>query len=214
MQKRALIIIAIVVSLVAGCSKTAGIDATIIALGGEVTLNGAKPSLGSKIAFGDAIETGEKSFCEIVVKDKNVFRMGASTRLVFRVSADSNILQLDRGWFAGITRKLFTKQQRYLVKTPTVTAGVRGTSYCIKVEKPESTYFCVCNGTIDLADNSAQPGELVTAAHHMGRRFSREKDGRIAIDKNPGMLYHDDAGLEALAKKIGETIDWTKPDEK
>ncbi|HNR90455.1 MAG TPA: FecR family protein [Spirochaetota bacterium] len=214
MQKRALIIIAIVVSLVAGCSKTAGIDATIIALGGEVTLNGAKPSLGSKIAFGDAIETGEKSFCEIVVKDKNVFRMGASTRLVFRVSADSNILQLDRGWFAGVTRKIFTKQLEYLIKTPTVTAGVRGTSYCIKVEKPESTYFCVCNGSIDLRDEPGKPGERVTTAHHKGRRYTRDTDGRIAIDKKPGMLYHDDAGLEALAKKIGETIDWTKPDEK
>jgi len=213
-QKRALIIIAIVVSLVAGCSKTAGIDATIIALGGEVTLNGAKPSLGSKIAFGDAIETGEKSFCEIVVKDKNVFRMGASTRLVFRVSADSNILQLDRGWFAGVTRKIFTKQLEYLIKTPTVTAGVRGTSYCIKVEKPESTYFCVCNGSIDLRDEPGKPGERVTTAHHKGRRYTRDTDGRIAIDKKPGMLYHDDAGLEALAKKIGETIDWTKPDEK
>ena len=34
----------------------------------------------------------------------------------------------------------------------------------------------------------------------------------IIINKNPGLLYHDDSGVEKLAALINEKIDWTRPD--
>lgn len=99
-----------------------------------------------------------------------------------------------------------------MIKSPTVVASVRGTSFCVKVESPDKTYFCVCNGSIDLNVDGAASVEKVTAAHHAAKRFTKNKEGKIDIDANPGMLYHNDEGLEALSASIGEKIDWTKPD--
>lgn len=219
MKKIGHVAIAALLLAVSACDKkpaaVGAADAAISGLGGDITVNGQKGiAIGRKIAFGDSIETGEKSFCEITVNEKNIFRIGAGSKLTYKISTDSNLIEVERGWFAGVTRKIFTKQLEYLIKTPTVTAGVRGTSYCAKVESANKTYFCVCNGTIELKDDPGKPGEKVAAAHHAARRFTRDKSGKIATDKNPGLLYHDDKGLEALAKKIGESVDWTKVDEK
>ncbi len=50
----------------------------------------------------------------------------------------------------------------------------------------------------------------IEAAHHASYRVT-DKNGSVSMDKAP-MLYHSDADMEALAGKIGYTIDWTKVD--
>jgi hypothetical protein len=109
---------------------------------------------------------------------------------------------------AGVTRKVFTREGRYIVKTPTVTAAIRGTSFCLKVEDLQSAYFCVCNGTINLKGSHEDHGDNVSAKHHAARRY-RVLDGETQIDE-AGMLYHGDKDLEELAKIINEKIDWSK----
>ncbi len=63
------------------------------------------------------------------------------------------------------------------------------------------------NGSSDI-----KLGGTVVSAHHAARRYVRAKNGKIIIDKNAGLLYHDDSGVEELAKKIIVAIDWTRPD--
>jgi len=53
----------------------------------------------------------------------------------------------------------------------------------------------------------------VTSSHHSARRFKKDSKGAITIE-TAGLAYHDDSGVEALAKKVGEVIDWSKPDSK
>ena len=81
----------------------------------------------------------------------------------------------------------------------------------MKIENQDSSYFCVCNGTINLAGKNSDRGEDVTAAHHKGRRFIKGEDGKI-ITEEAGMLYHGDDVINTLAESIGETVDWTVPD--
>jgi|GEM_PF-3050743 hypothetical protein len=33
----------------------------------------------------------------------------------------------------------------------------------------------------------------------------------VTIDRNPGLLYHDKAGLESPAEIIGEKVSWSEP---
>jgi hypothetical protein len=197
------------------CSKKedAVINASISAIIGEITVNGSsdiKP--GRSVVFGDIIETGEKSICEILINEKNILRIAQNSKMIFKISSESNILQVDAGWFAAVTKSPFTKQMHYLVKTPTLVAAIRGTSLCTKIENPDSTYFCVCNGSIELKEPDGKTGDTVVSAHHAARRYARTKDNKISIEKNPGLLYHDDKGVEDLAKKINVAIDWTLPD--
>ncbi|MFH0976811.1 MAG: FecR family protein [Spirochaetota bacterium] len=199
------------------CSKKddSSINARISDFVGKVLISGsADIKTGRAIIFGDIIETGEKSSCDILINEKNILKINQNTRLVFNISSESNVLQVETGWFAAITKQPFTKQMHYIIKSPTLVAAVRGTSFCMKVENPQSTYFCVCNGSIELKEPDDKTGDIVVSAHHSARRYIKGKDGKITIEKNPGLLYHNDQGIEDMAKKINVTIDWKQPDNK
>lgn len=160
----------------------------------------------------DSVETMDNSTCDIIINEKNILRLKPDTKLTLKISDQENILRLDKGWMAGVTRKVFTKDGKFLIETSAVTAAVRGTSFCLKVENEKSTYFCTCNGSIELTGDSSIKSETVVSAHHTARRFSIDKSGAVIEDNNPGLLYHTDSGVEEMAKKINETVDWSKPD--
>jgi hypothetical protein len=175
---------------------------------GAVRVNGAAVQTGQEIRYGDLIETGADSFCEIIIGQKNVLRVGKDSALRYKAGKGDNTLELERGWLGGITRQKFTREGNYRVVTPTVTASIRGTSYCIKVESPGSTYFCTCNGRIALAGADGNFRDTVESSHHVARRFKAAENGSVVVEDNPGLLYHDDASLEKLAGVIGETMNW------
>ncbi len=199
--------------LTLSCAKQVKLDMRILSYTGTVTVNTkAVKEINMVLNQGDAVETMTDSTCDIIINDKNILRLKPDTKLILRISDKESILQLEKGWLAGVTRKVFTKEGKFTVKTPTVVAAVRGTSFCMKVENEKSTYFCTCNGSIELTGKTSTKAETVTAAHHAARRYSIDKTGALIEDNNPGMLYHMDSGVEELAKVIGETIDWNTPD--
>jgi hypothetical protein len=59
----------------------------------------------------------------------------------------------------------------------------------------------------DPAGGSAKD---IVAAHHKAVLFTTSSTGVSVADST--LLYHTDADMDALAKKIGVTIDWTTPD--
>jgi ferric-dicitrate binding protein FerR (iron transport regulator) len=210
MKKISLILI---FCLTLSCAKQVKVDMKILSYTGKVTVNSnAVTSINTVINHGDAIETIGESTCDIIINDKNVLRLKPDTKLTINLSDKESTLLLEKGWLAGVTRRAFTKEGKFLIKTPTVAAAVRGTSFCLKVENEKSTYFCTCNGSIELTGESSSRSETVEAAHHAARRFTIDKTGALIQDNNPGMLYHTDSGVEEIAKVIGETIDWSVPD--
>ena len=46
----------------------------------------------------------------------------------------------------------------------------------------------------------------LASGRHMARRFTR--DGLATRVTAPGLLYHDDAVMDELARKIGYTVPW------
>ena len=201
---------AILLILMLSCTKASLNEIPVIsAFAGELTINGNIAKTGVPVKYGDIIKTGQNSFCEITLNKLSIIKLAQNTEFVFNISESDNNLELKRGSLTGLTRKKFTKQDTYNIKTTTGIAAVRGTSYFIHIESPESSYFCVCNGTVNL---KGEAEESVTALHHTARRFTKTKDGNISTDKNVAMLYHSDANIEELANKIGEKINWNKPD--
>ncbi|HEY1405924.1 MAG TPA: FecR family protein [Spirochaetota bacterium] len=188
---------------------------TLLNYTGKITINNKNiTDVGHPVRYGDVIKTGALSVCDILVNEKSIIRLWENTALTYKVSEKENRLILDSGYIAAVTRKKFTKSGVYIVQTPTVSASVRGTSFCVKVENAKSVYFCVCNGKIDLAARKGGKKITVESAHHTAQRFVKKDDGSITVEKNAGLLYHNDEGLEKLAAAIDEKIDWTKPDER
>ena len=187
-------------------------NGVILTYAGNVLINSKAAKRGTIIKFGDVITTQANSSCEIIVAEKNIFRLGANSKMIFNISKTQNSIDLKKGWLSGVSKKKFTSQGEFFVNTPTAVAGVRGTAFCLKIESPKKTYFCVCNGVINLKTSNNDQRETISAAHHAARRYIRDDDGNIRVDTNQTLDYHTDKTLEKLAKKINVTIDWTAPD--
>jgi hypothetical protein len=206
----AFILIALISTVFLSCKKETveNVEAKIAFSIGTVTVNGSAVTIGHIVNDGDIIETAEKSLMRLQIGDKTMIQLKADSRLVYKMESEQ-LLQLDKGWMAGVTRGKLTKTGKYNIKTPTAVAAVRGTAYCIKVESEDSTYFCTCNGTTSQHPGGDDSEYVdVTATHHNPLRYTRNGDS-VTVEKAE-MEYHDDDDIEGIAKMIGETIDWNK----
>ena len=100
------------------------------------------------------------------------------------------------------------KVKEFRFETPTVTAGVRGTTLLLNVESEKRTYTCLCHGKLRLLPADKSDKALIEAYHH-NANYYEQLGSRIQISKSE-MKYHDDSQQEALAQAIGETINWSK----
>ena len=199
---------AIIISLILFLSCTNGSfnDKPVIsAVAGNLTVNGKAEKTGTVIKHGDVIETGTNSFCEITLNKRSIIKLSQNTVFVFNISESENNFELKSGSLTGLTRKKFTKQGDYNIKTPTGIAAIRGTAYFIHIESPDSTYFCVCNGTVSI---KGETEETITSTHHKAMRITKKPGSKLSSGKNAPLLYHTDADIEKLADKIGEKINW------
>ncbi|OHD14179.1 MAG: hypothetical protein A2Y41_05605 [Spirochaetes bacterium GWB1_36_13] len=179
---------------------------------GDVRINGQKASLNQIIKNKDEIETGEKSVCNILLSEKSILQIHSLSKISLDFSDKIKLIDLVSGEMSAVLNKGNEKKE-HMVRTPVSLAGVRGTSFFIKIESSAQVFFCTCNGTIEhKTSKEDKTGETVSATHHLAKRFIKESNGQINIDNNPGMLYHTDQDIEELAKNIGVVIDWTKVD--
>jgi hypothetical protein len=112
-----------------------------------------------------------------------------------------------------VLRKLVSNpgdQVKFSIATSTAVAGVRGTCFFIAVEDDDHTYICACNGQIRLEGAGQSFTQNLASSHHQELRVSRSASG-ISVGAAP-LEYHTDGDVEAIAARIGETIDWTKLD--
>lgn len=192
-------------------------DGVVKFIVGSVTLNGKKAAPGDTVRFGDVIETGENSSCQILIGERNIIALWPNARFLYRVTTRGSNCELSRGGLGALLRNRDAIGDMNIA-TPTVTASIRGTVFCLTAESNEKTYTCVCNGRIHFkpvlgggvfSKSDEDTGEkLVSAHHHAGHYYTREK-GAIKIEK-AGLKHHTDQGVEKMASSIGETVDWTK----
>ena len=206
----------IVFVTLAACSTKEGAavfrDSSITYVTGDVTVNGKPADHGQVINGPTVIKTGAASECEIVFNTKNIIHIQENSLFRMDPGSPGPLVELDEGSLAAVVKKLSrtTSDYGFGIATPTVVTGVRGTSYFVKVENDDSTYVCVCNGTIHTEGSDGSEGQDMTAAHHQAVRVSLQNGRYTSV---PAALeYHGDSLIEGVAEKIGATIDWTKPD--
>lgn len=176
-------------------------------LDGVVTVNGTIAEIGLPVPGGATVITGSASVCEITWGGANIIQIQADTIAVLETGGLSPGVRLRRGSIAAVLNNIqaTTRNTRFRVRTPSAVAGIRGTVFFVKVEDARNTYICACNGTVEVTRGPGRSEELSSMAH-LARRFTRAGiRGRIS---EPGLLYHNDATMDGLARKIGFVIPW------
>ena len=176
------------------------VKTVIKAFSGSIKINNASiPGVGLiQIKHGDIIETAGNSFCDIMVDDKKIIRIRENSRLICNLSSGASSLQLERGLITVVTKEKYSSESRYSIVAPAVSALIKGRSFCIKIENEKSTYLCLCSGKINIG------GEEFVAENHKSWRFNRTDGSTVITEPDPGMLYHNDFGIEQLARIIKE----------
>lgn len=202
-------ILSVCISLVLVSCKIQHNKGRVSFLVGKVILDGKPAKVGQMVRPGAVISTKGNSLCEVIFDDKNIVRVNPGSSVVMHISKTVRRIEIQSGGVASVLKKL--TKDGFAIQTPTTAASIRGTSFFIKVEDPQNTYLCDCNGIITVQDINKKTKRKISASHHKAVRITRKGDTIVINDA--GMKYHRDANIEKLAQKIGVTIDWNSVDE-
>lgn len=209
-MKKAFLTVALFMIL--SCTGQVKEDMKIVSYTGRVKLNTHDVTIRNIVLKrGDAIETNENSTCDIIINKKNIIRLKNDSRLTIKITGKDIVLQLDKGFLAGVIRKDFSGGDRFLIKTPALSGFAENVSFYLAAENEKSTYICICNGSMEL-NTITGSNETVAAVHHSSRRFTIDKNGALLEDIIPGLLYHSDIEIEQMTEITGDRIEWGKPD--
>lgn len=181
---------------------------TITYLEGTATIDGAEAGIGDTVPLGAVIVTSPGSLVDIEFNTRNAIRLSENTTFVFNPRNLQTGSELRRGALTLVLKRISAGQSgpAFLVRTPSAVAGVRGTSFFMKVESPASTYVCACNGVVEVLGSDGSVLKELAGSHHNGARIQTTA-GVPQLAEAP-LLYHTDADLEKVAAAIGYTIDW------
>ena len=166
---------------------------------GDVTINGQSAKIGQKINDGDVVETGVESYLEAKFQKQSAFRIREESRVVFNIDTDVT-LSVEKGKVLNILEK----RSRYLVRTPSAVAAVRGTIFFTSVINENKSYFCACNGTISIEDDHQNEMTSLSSSHHKPNYCNREGDTLILADA--GMIDHDDLEIFEFMYRLDKAI--------
>lgn len=154
MKKTVFFIICLAVGLILNCSTDQEYDyASINFFVGEVTKNGKVVEIGDLIYEKDVIATSEQSSCDIKI-GKSIIRIKEKSSLEFsglivKNGKENTTLGLEIGRILCKPKKLL-KGEKFLVKTPTAVAGVRGTQFTVEADKKLTTRIKVYDGKVKV----------------------------------------------------------------
>lgn len=188
------------------------VGGSVVFLEGQVSIDGKPAQIGQVLGARATIETGPASTCDLVFDGKNALRVSQNSLAILDLAKLVKEIDLKKGGVTAILKKLerLADKDSFRVTAPTAIAGVRGTSFCVWADATTS-YVCACNGTVRTVDSAGSNEEVLAAAHHTARLYTRAGG---SITKVPaGIAHHDDASVEKVASRIDYTVDWTKIDD-
>lgn len=180
--------------------------AEVVFVQGGVTINGAAVDIGSKVKSPILVKTGPLSACELVWNKKNILHFKSDTTAQIDLGSATARLRVDGGEVGAVLKGLaqVLNGDSFRVETKEVVLGIRGTFFFVHVG-PEKTYLCDCSGYVEMTPAGGSPIEVVSS-HHKAMEFWKENGSTRSAPA--GLEYHTDADMEALAAKVGVTVDW------
>ena len=157
---------------------------------GEILVNGKVLDTKQAIKYGDKIETKKGASFRFKV-GKEAFLVGEKSKFSLKKEKGTNVFDLVSGSVMGVFAK-----GKHELKTPTMTAGIRGTGVYAKV-KDGNTYFCTCYGSTGIETYYSTESEILSAKHHNMVWITKDH-----IKHTADMEFHRDDELRALEKMV------------
>lgn len=165
------------------------------------------------LEMGDTVKTGNKSYCELQIINKGMFRVESDTELVIAslIGADGKLdakMKLTKGEVAIKPKKLESGEV-FEVETSSAVAAVRGTTFNISVDDEGSTKVAVSEGKvavtpkINAIDNAEKKGQISKdSVDELTEELMKP------VDVVPGEeMVLDQKKLDKLDKAIEKAID-------
>lgn len=174
---------------------------SIFELDGDVRINGRRASRDTLIHPGDVIETGSDGRLvgvigadALIIRPQSRLEIGGGARSFFRL-------------VSGAMLSVFGKrEERYEIRTPVATIGIRGTGVYTEADQDKS-YVCLCYGTADMTPLARpEESEVLTTSHHDAPRFLY-RDAVAGHCMAPAPFYnHSDLELMTLEALVGRKV--------
>jgi len=134
-----------------GCTKETEEYAMITFAVGNVTKNDTAVVIGDLLNEKDVLKTDALSSCDIKIGDSMVRIKENSKLLVSQLmrtdDLENTVLGLDVGKMLCKPKKLL-KNEKFMVKTPTAVAGVRGTKFTVEADAKKTSRIKVYDGKV------------------------------------------------------------------
>lgn len=172
-------------------------------LDGSATVNGRPAQVGTPIALGDRVATGERSQAVIVV-GKDAFLLRSQTTI--EVNGSQGVLR-DVLISTGKVLSVFS-QKPVAIKAANASIGIRGTGAYIEVSA-EGVYLCLCYGEALIEGPGMAVARRVVTRHHEEPLMLRDDGGVMKVEPGP-FKNHTDAELILLESLCGREPPFTK----
>jgi len=175
---------------------------SIYRISGEVTVNGQRANLETRIGGGSTIETGRDSELVYAVGE-SAYIARPNTQIVVETSAAEASVVTGLRLLAGKLLSVFPSRRPVQLQTKVASIGIRGTGVYLESE-PDQTYFCTCYGVADVsALDDPTSRETVAATHHDRPLYivANEPAGRKI--RNAPFINHTDQELMLIETLVG-----------
>jgi ferric-dicitrate binding protein FerR (iron transport regulator) len=149
------------------CTAALSAESFIAYMEGETTVTRDSSVLAGEIGFsllkGDKIETGSDSLAVLELEDRGTLKLREDTSIVLSDLGDQISVSLSVGGLFSRIRRLAGRG--YGVRTPNVSAAVRGTEFFVAygkvIEDEPDVWLCVNEGTVEVALENTGDSVLV-----------------------------------------------------
>ncbi len=175
---------------------------SIYRISGEVTVNGQKANLETRIGGGSTIQTGRDSELVYAVGE-SAYIARPNTQIVVETSPAEASIVTGLRLLAGKLLSVFPSRRPVQLQTKTASIGIRGTGVYLESD-PDQTYFCTCYGVADVsALDDPTSKETVAAKHHDRPLYivASEPAGRKI--RNAPFINHTDQELMLIETLVG-----------
>jgi hypothetical protein len=175
---------------------------SIYRISGDVTVNGQKATLETKIGGGSNIQTGRDSELVYAVGE-SAYIARPNTSIIVETLAQEASVVAGLKLLAGKLLSVFPSRKPVQIQTKVASIGIRGTGVYIEAE-PDRTYFCTCYGVAEVASNDDPTSRDVVAAQHHDRPVyivASEPVGKKI--RNAPFINHTDQELMLIETLVG-----------
>jgi len=151
-----------ITSLLIQCKQSVTNTSGIITLAsGEVKINDLIATNGSKVSINDIITTGPKSIAVIQFDDKALVTIQSNTYVKILTVSPTNTGNYEFFEQYGNTFSKIKKGTKFSIKTPTLVASVRGTSFQLKYDTAVQKTDCsVLSGIVAVSKINTERGSI------------------------------------------------------